>query len=84
MIESAETDLPDPDSPTTQTVSPRRDVEPDLLDDEIAGAGPDGQLLDPEDGTAHVRPAILGSSTSRATSPRTLMLSTVNDRNAPA
>ena len=59
------TDLPAPDSPTTPSTSPRRDVEGDAVDGlQHAAAGDelDPQVADGEDGLGHRR-AIAGSGT---------------------
>ena len=58
MIESAVTLLPEPDSPTIATVSLRRDVERDVVDDRVPFAfDPErgGQIGNGQDRLAHVR-----------------------------
>ena len=89
MMACAVTDLPEPDSPTTQTISPGADRERDVLDrvDAVrAGREADREALDVEDGLvghAYTRLASFGSSRSRSPSPSTLTASTVSARQMP-
>ena len=60
------TDLPEPDSPTTATTSPRLTVEGDAvdgLDDAFVGGEADLQVVDGKQCVAH-QSLILGSSTA--------------------
>ena len=60
MIDSAETDLPDPDSPTMATISPRIDVKAQALDrahDAARGRKLDVQVLDLEQSRSPARTA---------------------------
>ena len=93
MTVKAITDLPEPDSPTRQTISPRIDGEAHLVDGELAVGAlgqRDGEVADFEDWllgftacTHHTFLLIFGSSVSRRPSPMMLIASTVKARKMP-
>ena len=92
MTAWAVTDLPEPDSPTTHTISPAPTEKRDVLDGMgavRAARQADREAFDGEDGRGcrpsapHTRLAKRGSSVSRRPSPSMLMASTANARHTP-
>ena len=84
----AVTDLPEPDSPTTQTISPgatANETFSTAFSAVRAVRQADRQALDVEDGLlpCYTRLASFGSSRSRRPSPSTLTASTVSARQMP-